>query len=248
MQELLDWMEYIEDDRQQRKIRHTLKDILVIVLFATLANADDWVEMALFAENYQDYLRKYIELKNGIPSHDSMSAAILHEAGHLLAAISAGQKIDHIGITFWSIIPTGAYVSVDDKINSRKSEQMQFILAGIEVNLLFTGICLILIGRHYDWAYKLVDIAVINIILIIGNIVPIPGLDGEAALSILCGVSSIGKVAQKSLFDKKRRQRLLRTGWSGYVCFFIFCLVMFSRVIPLLLILLEWKIFCSVPS
>ena len=57
MQELLDWLEYIEDDRQQRKIRHTLKDILVIVLFATLANADDWVEMALFAENYQDYLK-----------------------------------------------------------------------------------------------------------------------------------------------------------------------------------------------
>ena len=72
MQELLDWMEYIEDDRQQRKVRHTLKDILVIVLFATLANADDWVEMALFAENYQDYLRKYIELKNGIPSHDTI--------------------------------------------------------------------------------------------------------------------------------------------------------------------------------
>ena len=72
MQELLDWLEYIEDDCQQRKVRHTLKDILVIVLFATLANADDWVEMALFAENYQDYLRKYIELKNGIPSHDTI--------------------------------------------------------------------------------------------------------------------------------------------------------------------------------
>ena len=28
--------------------------------------------MALFAENYQDYLRKYIELKNGIPSHDTI--------------------------------------------------------------------------------------------------------------------------------------------------------------------------------
>ena len=72
MQELLDWMEYIEDDRQQRKVRHTLKDILVIVLFATLANADDWVEMVLFAENYQDYLRKYIESKNGILSHDTI--------------------------------------------------------------------------------------------------------------------------------------------------------------------------------
>ena len=72
MQELLDWLEYIEDDRQQRKVRHTLKDILVIVLFATLANADDWVEMALFVESYQDYLRKYIELKNGIPSHGTI--------------------------------------------------------------------------------------------------------------------------------------------------------------------------------
>ena len=72
MQELLEWMEYIEDTRQQTKVRHTLKDILVIVLFATLANADDWVEMALFAESYQDYLRKYIELKNGIPSHDTI--------------------------------------------------------------------------------------------------------------------------------------------------------------------------------
>lgn len=46
MQELLDWMEYIEDGRQQRKVRHTLKNILVIVLFAALANVDDWVEMA----------------------------------------------------------------------------------------------------------------------------------------------------------------------------------------------------------
>ena len=72
MQELFEWMDYIEDTRQQTKVRHTLKDILVIVLFATLANADDWVEMALFAENCQDYLRKYIELKNGIPSRDTI--------------------------------------------------------------------------------------------------------------------------------------------------------------------------------
>lgn len=40
MEELLNWMEYIEDVRQARKVRHKLKDILVIVLFATLANAD----------------------------------------------------------------------------------------------------------------------------------------------------------------------------------------------------------------
>ena len=72
MEELLSWMEYIEDGRQQGKVKHTLKDILVIVLFATLANADDWVEISMFAAAYQDYLKKYIPLKNGIPSHDTI--------------------------------------------------------------------------------------------------------------------------------------------------------------------------------
>ena len=82
MDELLQWMEYIEDIRQQSKVRHSLKDILVIVLFAALANADNWVEMALFAESYQDYLRKYIELRNGLPSHDT-----LRRAGDFTAAL-----------------------------------------------------------------------------------------------------------------------------------------------------------------
>lgn len=72
MDELLQWIEYIEDIRQERKVRHPLKDILVIVLFATLANADDWVEIALFDEWNQEYLKKYIELKNGPPSHDTI--------------------------------------------------------------------------------------------------------------------------------------------------------------------------------
>lgn len=76
MEELLQWMEYIEDVRQQSKVRHLLKDILVIVLFATLANADDWVEIALFAQVYEDYLKKYIELKNGVPSHDTIQRVV----------------------------------------------------------------------------------------------------------------------------------------------------------------------------
>ena len=72
MLELLDWLENIEDARQQGKVRHSLKDILVIVLFATLSNADDWVEIELFAKMHKDYLRRYILLRNGIPSHDTI--------------------------------------------------------------------------------------------------------------------------------------------------------------------------------
>ena len=72
MGELLEWMECIEDKRQAKKVRHKLKDIIVIVLFATLSNVDGWEEMEYFAQYQEEYLRKYIELKNGIPSHDTI--------------------------------------------------------------------------------------------------------------------------------------------------------------------------------
>lgn len=72
MEQLLEWMEIIEDARQHRKVCHSIKDILIIVLFATLANADTWEQIADFALWNEEYLRQYIELKNGIPSHDTI--------------------------------------------------------------------------------------------------------------------------------------------------------------------------------
>ncbi len=45
MEEILRNIEFIEDIRQQAKVRHKLLDIVIIVLFAKLANADDWEEM-----------------------------------------------------------------------------------------------------------------------------------------------------------------------------------------------------------
>ena len=72
MEELLEWMEYIEDKRQAKKVRHKLKDIIVIVLFATLSNVDGWEEMEYFAQYQEEYLRRYIGLENGIPSHDTI--------------------------------------------------------------------------------------------------------------------------------------------------------------------------------
>ena len=76
MEQLLKWMEIIEDIRQQTKVRHCLKDILVIVLFATLANADIWEEIEDFAKSNEEYLKRYLELKNGIPSHDTIQRAM----------------------------------------------------------------------------------------------------------------------------------------------------------------------------
>ena len=75
MEELLEWIEINEeaaDSRQKRKVKHRLKDIVVIVLLATLANADDWIEIGIFATCHEAFLRKFIRLENGVPSHDTI--------------------------------------------------------------------------------------------------------------------------------------------------------------------------------
>ncbi len=76
MEEILRSIEFIEDIRQQAKVRHKLLDIVVIVLFAKLANADDWEEIEMFAECHTDFLRRYVKLENGVPSHDTITLAV----------------------------------------------------------------------------------------------------------------------------------------------------------------------------
>ena len=73
MTDLLNKLEYISDPRQQNKVKHSIKDIVGIVLFATLANANEWTEIEDFAVEHQSFLKQYFELPNGIPSHDTLS-------------------------------------------------------------------------------------------------------------------------------------------------------------------------------
>ena len=68
----LRWLDWLVDCREQHKVRHLMKDIVVIVFFATVANADDWVWIHYFAKAKEKFLRKYLELPNGIPSHDTI--------------------------------------------------------------------------------------------------------------------------------------------------------------------------------
>ena len=52
---------------------HKLHDILMIVLCAVLSGVEDWVGMADFAEEKEAWLRGFLDLPNGIPSHDTLS-------------------------------------------------------------------------------------------------------------------------------------------------------------------------------
>ena len=62
----------LTDTRQQQKVKHPLKDVLGIVFFAVLAGNDEWTDIADFAADERETLQKYLELPNGIPSHDTI--------------------------------------------------------------------------------------------------------------------------------------------------------------------------------
>ena len=72
MEEYLLQADQLTDPRQQAKVRHLLKDIVGIVFFAVLARNDEWTEIADFAVDEEETLKKYLELPHGIPSHDTI--------------------------------------------------------------------------------------------------------------------------------------------------------------------------------
>jgi len=61
----------IKDPRIERKKLHSLKDILVIAVCATICGADNWEDIAEFGESKQEWFAGFLELENSIPSHDT---------------------------------------------------------------------------------------------------------------------------------------------------------------------------------
>lgn len=50
---------------------HKLTDILVVATCAVIAGADGWDQVAEYGRSKEAFFRRFVELKNGIPSHDT---------------------------------------------------------------------------------------------------------------------------------------------------------------------------------
>ncbi len=51
--------------------KHELLDIIIIAILATICGADSWVEIERFGHSKEVWLRQFLTLENGIPSHDT---------------------------------------------------------------------------------------------------------------------------------------------------------------------------------
>ncbi len=63
----------LTDPRIERKKLHQLMDILVLSICATLSGAQGWEDIEEFGRNKLDWLRQFVPLKNGVPSHDCIA-------------------------------------------------------------------------------------------------------------------------------------------------------------------------------
>ena len=59
--------------RVTSNMRHNFSDILIIAISAIICGADDWVHVESFGNAKKDWFESFLELPNGIPSHDTFT-------------------------------------------------------------------------------------------------------------------------------------------------------------------------------
>jgi predicted transposase YbfD/YdcC len=61
----------IEDPRVQGRCEYPLVEIIVIAICAVIAGADSWTEIETFGKSKAPWLKQFLPLAKGIPSHDT---------------------------------------------------------------------------------------------------------------------------------------------------------------------------------
>lgn len=63
----------LDDPRIERTKKHLLLDIIAVSLCGVIAGAQGWEEIEDFGNTHKEWFSKFLELPNGIPSHDTIS-------------------------------------------------------------------------------------------------------------------------------------------------------------------------------
>ena len=121
---ILDHFDDLDDPRVERTRRHKLVDIIAIAICATICGADSWVHVDLFGRSKLEWFQTFLELPNGVPSHDTFGDvfARLDPAQFQNCFVSWTQAIAEL-------LP-GAVVAIDGKTARRSYDYSQTVNKG----------------------------------------------------------------------------------------------------------------------
>jgi len=100
--------ENLTDPRLERTRRHELFEIVVVAVCATIAGANSWTDMERFGNEKLDWLRGFLRLENGIPSHDTFGRVFSRLDPAKLAACIV-QWLNDMGCEL------GKHIAIDGK-------------------------------------------------------------------------------------------------------------------------------------
>jgi predicted transposase YbfD/YdcC len=70
---LLEYFADLPEPRIDRCKKHALIDIITIAILASICGAEHFTEMEEFGKRKEEWLKSFLELKNGIPTHDTFA-------------------------------------------------------------------------------------------------------------------------------------------------------------------------------
>ena len=99
----------VSDPRKDRTKDHKLIDIIAIAICAIICGAEGWTDMEIFGNSKVVWLKTFLELPNGIPSHDTF--------GRVFGMIDAQQFQLAFWEWVWAVndIVQGQIVNIDEK-------------------------------------------------------------------------------------------------------------------------------------
>ena len=65
----------VEDPRRSNATRHDLQEMLLIALLSVLSSGEGCVDMEHFGRAKEGFLRQFLRLERGIPSHDALTSS-----------------------------------------------------------------------------------------------------------------------------------------------------------------------------
>lgn len=138
IENLLKYLAKVADNRQEKKVCHKMSDIIALVFFAMLAGADEWTAYEIFGREHETFLRRYLELPGGIPSHDTIQRVFAMVSSEFLQKFQVlwnemlssdeGEKIKKL-------------LAIDGKTqcgNGNKNQKANHIVSAVDEN----GFCL----------------------------------------------------------------------------------------------------------
>ena len=107
----------LTDPRVDRTKEHLLLDIVLIAICAVVCGADGWVEVAEFGETKQEWFSRFLQLPNGIPSHDTF--------GRVFAALDATefQRCFLEWVQAVHVLTAGQVIAIDGKTLRRSHDK-----------------------------------------------------------------------------------------------------------------------------